>query len=299
MSDTEGEAARADAPATDDEDADAEAEPKAAKGPGALAGSSPDFEDVPLKVEGLRKEFGGIVAVDDTSFEVEAGTMTGLIGPNGAGKSTTFNCITGVHQPTAGDVEFNGEDITGLSPHQVANRGLVRTFQIARELEEMTVMENMMLAPKGQQGETLWRSLLPWSRQAVIEQEEEVLERCWDILEFFEIDHLAHEYAGNLSGGQRKLLELARALLTEPDMLLLDEPFAGVNPSLEERLLDHVHALRDEGYTFLIVEHDMDLIMENCSRVIVMHQGNVLMEGTPAEVRSNEEVVEAYLGGNQ
>jgi branched-chain amino acid transport system ATP-binding protein len=300
MSDTEGEAARADAPPTGDDgvDAEAESEPAAAEGPGALAGSSPDFEAVPLKVEGLRKEFGGIVAVDDTSFEVEAGTMTGLIGPNGAGKSTTFNCITGVHQPTAGSVEFNGEEITGLNPHQVANRGLVRTFQIARELEEMTVMENMMLAPKDQQGETLWRSLLPWSRQAVVEQEEAVLERCWEILEFFEIDHLAHEYAENLSGGQRKLLELARALLTEPDMLLLDEPFAGVNPSLEERLLDHVHALRDEGYTFLIVEHDMDLIMENCSRVIVMHQGNVLMEGTPEAVRSNEEVIEAYLGGN-
>jgi len=299
MSDTEVDppdagGATAGAESADGDDAEATAE-----GPGALAESSPEFEDVPLKVEGLRKEFGGIVAVDDTSFEVEAGTMTGLIGPNGAGKSTTFNCITGVHRPTAGNVQFNGEEITGLSPHQVANRGLVRTFQIARELEEMTVMENMMLAPKGQQGETLWRSLLPWSRQAVVEQEKEVLERCWDILEFFDIDHLAHEYAGNLSGGQRKLLELARALLTEPDMLLLDEPFAGVNPSLEERLLDHIHELREEGYTFLIVEHDMDLIMENCSRVIVMHQGNVLMEGTPSEVRSNEEVIEAYLGGNQ
>jgi ABC-type branched-subunit amino acid transport system ATPase component len=224
--------------------------------------------------------------------------MTGLIGPNGAGKSTTFNCITGVHRPTAGNVYFRGEEITGLSPHQVANRGLVRTFQIARELEEMTVLENMMLAPKAQRGESMWRSLLPFYRNEVVDQEREVLEKCWDILEFFEIDHLAHEYAGNLSGGQRKLLELARALLTEPDMLLLDEPFAGVNPSLEERLLEHVHELREDGYTFLIVEHDMDLIMENCERVIVMHQGKVLTEGTPDEVRSNEEVIEAYLGGD-
>jgi len=258
---------------------------------------SPEIEEIPLRVENLRKEFGGLVAVDDTSLEVEAGSLTGLIGPNGAGKSTTFNCITGVHDPTAGRVEFNGEEITGLSPHQVANRGLVRTFQIARELEEMTVIENMMLAPKAQRGEALWRSLFPFTRNDVIDQEGEVLERCWEILEFFEIDHLAREYAGNLSGGQRKLLELARALLTDPDMLLLDEPFAGVNPSLEERLLEHLHELRAEGYTFLIVEHDMDLIMQNCERVIVMHQGNVLTEGTPDEIRSNEQVVEAYLGG--
>jgi neutral amino acid transport system ATP-binding protein len=253
--------------------------------------------DVPLRVDGLRKKFGGIVAVDGASFQVEKGTLTGLIGPNGAGKSTTFNCITGVHEPTAGEVHFEGVDITGLAPNQVANRGLVRTFQIARELEEMTVLENMLLAPKGQRGEALWRSLMPFTRGSVIEQEEGILEDCWDMLEFFEIDHLAHEYAGNLSGGQRKLLELARALLTEPTMLLLDEPFAGVNPSLEERLLEHIHELREDGYTFLIVEHDMDLIMQNCEHVIVMHQGTVLTEGTPAEVKSNEQVVEAYLGG--
>ena len=252
---------------------------------------------IPLRVDGLRKKFGGIVAVDDASFEVEAGSLTGLIGPNGAGKSTTFNCITGVHKPTAGSIYFQGEDITGLSPNQVANRGLIRTFQIARELEEMTVLENMMLAPKGQRGESLWRSVLPFARRSIIKQEEEVLDNCWEMLEFFEIDHLAHEYAGNLSGGQRKLLELARALLTEPSMLLLDEPFAGVNPSLEKRLLEHIHELREEGYTFLIVEHDMDLIMENCEHIIVMHQGRVLTEGTPADIKSDEQVIEAYLGG--
>jgi branched-chain amino acid transport system ATP-binding protein len=263
------------------------------------SGSGPDDPmDVPLKVEGLRKEFGGITAVDGATFQVESGTLTGLIGPNGAGKSTTFNCITGVHKPTSGVVTFRGEDITGMEPHTIANRGLVRTFQIAREFSEMTVLENLMLAPKGQQGEALWRSVLPLSRGDVVEQEEEVLARCWETLEFFEIDHLAHEYAGNLSGGQRKLLELARALLTEPDVLLLDEPFAGVNPSLEERLLEHIHELREDGYTFLIVEHDMDLIMENCEHVIVMHQGSVLTEGDPEAVRSNEDVIEAYLGGD-
>ena len=254
-------------------------------------------KSIPLRIEGLRKKFGGIVAVDDATFEVEEGSLTGLIGPNGAGKSTTFNCITGVHDPTAGSIYFQGEGITGLSPDDVANRGLVRTFQIARELEEMTVLENMMLAPKGQRGEALWRSVLPVARRSTIQQEEEVLENCWEMLEFFEIDHLAHEYAGNLSGGQRKLLELARALLTDPTMLLLDEPFAGVNPSLEKRLLEHVHELREEGYTFLIVEHDMDLIMENCEHIIVMHQGKVLTEGSPADIKSDEEVIEAYLGG--
>jgi branched-chain amino acid transport system ATP-binding protein len=254
-------------------------------------------KSVPLRIEGLRKKFGGIVAVDDATFEVEEGSLTGLIGPNGAGKSTTFNCITGVHDPTAGSIYFQGEGITGLSPDDVANRGLVRTFQIARELEEMTVLENMMLAPKGQRGEALWRSVLPVARRSTIQQEEEVLENCWEMLAFFEIDHLAHEYAGNLSGGQRKLLELARALLTDPTMLLLDEPFAGVNPSLEKRLLEHIHELREEGYTFLIVEHDMDLIMENCEHIIVMHQGKVLTEGSPADIKSDEEVIEAYLGG--
>jgi branched-chain amino acid transport system ATP-binding protein len=252
---------------------------------------------VPLRVENLEKQFGGITAVDGASFEVEAGSLTGLIGPNGAGKSTTFNCITGVHAPDGGRVTFDGEEITGLSPPEIANRGLVRTFQIARELEEMTVLENMMLAPRGQIGERLLHAVTPGLRDDVIEQEIELREAVWETLELFEIDHLAEEYAGNLSGGQRKLLELARALMVEPEMLLLDEPFAGVNPTLEEKLLDRIHDLTDQGYTFLLVEHDMDLIMENCEHVIVMHQGRVLAEGTPDEIRDDERVVEAYLGG--
>ncbi|WP_336024951.1 ABC transporter ATP-binding protein [Halobellus salinisoli] len=264
-----------------------------------LGSGGPDVsEQYPLRVDDLRKTFGGITAVDDASFRVERGTLTGLIGPNGAGKSTTFNLITGMLAPDSGTVTFDGEEITGQRPHAIANKGLVRTFQIARELRDMTVLENLMLAPKGQRGEELWRSVTPGFRDDVIEQEEELLERVWNVLEFFDIDHIAEEYAGNLSGGQRKLLEMARALLTDPDMLLLDEPFAGVNPSLEKRLLEHIHELREQGYTFLLVEHDMDLIMENCERVIVLHQGRVLTEGTPAEIQADEEVIEAYLGGN-
>ena len=255
-------------------------------------------EAYPLQIDGLRKEFGGITAVDDATFQVERGSLTGLIGPNGAGKSTTFNLITGMIEPDAGTVTFDGEDITGLAPHAIANRGLVRTFQIARELQDMTVLENMMLAPKSQRGESLWRSVTPGFRGSVIDQESDLLDRVWKVLEFFDIDHIAEEYAGNLSGGQRKLLELARALLTDPDVLLLDEPFAGVNPSLEKRLLAHIHELREQGYTFLLVEHDMDLIMENCERVIVLHQGRILTEGSPAEIQANDEVIEAYLGGN-
>ena len=257
-----------------------------------------DLREEPLRVEGLEKRFGGITAVDGATFGVERGTLTGLIGPNGAGKSTTFNLITGVHTPDAGRVTFAGEDITGLPTHKIARRGLVRTFQIARELGGMTVMENMMLAPQGQSGEALWRSVTPGVRGGVVREEEELVEQVWETLDFFDIEHLATEEAGGLSGGQRKLLEMARALLTDPDVLLLDEPFAGVNPSLERRLLEQVHDLREQGYTFLLVEHDMDLIMEHCEHVIVMHQGTILTQGSPAEVRSNEDVIEAYLGGD-
>jgi branched-chain amino acid transport system ATP-binding protein len=259
-------------------------------------GTPDEDADTPLQVRNLRKVFGGIVAVDDASFSVEAGTLTGLIGPNGAGKSTTFNCITGALKPTSGQVIFDGEDITGYRPEQVANRGLVRTFQIARALPEMTVLENLMLAPPDQAGEKLWRSVTPGARDAVVAQESELREQVWETLEFFEIDHLAEEEAGNLSGGQQKLLEMSRAMMTDPEMLLLDEPMAGVNPTLEEKLLDRIHDLREQGYTFLLVEHDMDVIMENCERVIVMHQGSILADGPPEAIRNNETVIEAYLG---
>ncbi len=250
-----------------------------------------------LSVDRLTKRFGGITAVDGLSFDVEAGTLTGLIGPNGAGKSTTFDLITGVHRPDAGEVRFAGQDITGDRPNEVASRGLVRTFQIARELEEMTVLENVMLAPQHQLGERLWRAVTPIARRGVVAQERDLREAAWETLEFFEIDHLAEERAGNLSGGQRKLLDLARALRTDPEMVLLDEPFAGVNPVLQEKLLDQLADLQDRGYTFLLVEHDMDVIMSHCDPVIVMHRGEVLASGKPAAVRTEERVIEAYLGG--
>ncbi|MFB6205756.1 MAG: ABC transporter ATP-binding protein [Haloglomus sp.] len=251
---------------------------------------------LPLRVQNLQKRFGGITAVDGASFEVEEGSLTGLIGPNGAGKSTTFNCITGVHEADGGTVLFKGEDITGQRPHEIAQKGLVRTFQIARELDEMTVLENLMLAPQGQQGEKLTNAVTPGLRDDVKRDETAIRDDVWEMLDFFEIDHLAEEYAGNLSGGQRKLLEMSRALMTDPEMLLLDEPFAGVNPTLEEKLLDRIHDLTDQGYTFLLVEHDMDLIMQNCEHIIVMHQGDVLAEGTAEDIRNNEQVVDAYLG---
>jgi len=256
-----------------------------------------EAESPHLQVDGLFKTFGGLVAVDRVSFDVAEGSMTGLIGPNGAGKTTTFNCLTGTYQPDGGRVVFDGEEITGLRPSEIASHGLIRTFQIARELQEMTVLENMMLALQNQLGESVTYSLVPGLRDRVRRQETDMRDRVWETLEFFEIDHLAGENAGSLSGGQRKLLEIARALMADPGMMLLDEPFAGVNPSLEKKILERLHALLDEGLTFLLVEHDIDLIMNHCDRVIVMHQGDVLTDGPPDAVRNDEQVIEAYLGG--
>ena len=259
----------------------------------APAGSS----EPPLRVERLKKYYGGIAAVDGASFSVEAGSLTGLIGPNGAGKSTTFDLITGAQRPDDGTVSFRGEDITGLRPYEIARRGLVRTFQITRELPEMTVLENVMLAPKGQSGEALWRSVVPGAREGVVSEERTLRERAWETVEFFELDHLATEHAGNLSGGQRKLLEMARVLMTDPEVVLLDEPLAGVNPTLQERLLERIHELRADGLTFLLVEHDMDVVMAHCEHIIVMHQGEVLAQGDAEAIRGDERVVDAYLGG--
>lgn len=274
------------------------AEPASPGDAGSDDGNRWDVDDAVLGIDGLTKQFGGITAVDDASFAVERGSITGLIGPNGAGKSTTFDLVTGFTRPDAGTVVFDDTDVAGLQPYQIARRGLVRTFQLTRIFPEMTVLENLMVAPPNQRGESLVHSITPGLRGGVVEQERELAQELWNTLEFFEIDHLADGYAKSLSGGQRKLLELARAMLVEPELLLLDEPMAGVNPSLEEKLLDRIHDLRSDGYTFLIVEHDMDLIMEHCDRVIVMHQGQVIAEGDPAAVRQNERVIEAYLGGD-
>jgi len=248
-----------------------------------------------LEVMNLEKNFGGIKAVDGCSLKVEQGSITGLIGPNGAGKTTLFNLITGFYAPDAGKIWFNGEIISGLSPHKIARRALTRTFQIPRELREMTVLENLMVVPENQVGERIWNSFF---RPGVVRrQEREIRDEALGVLEFVELIDLANEYAKNLSSGQKKLLELARTLMAEPKMILLDEPGAGVNPTLMKKLTRNIENLRQRGKTFFLIEHDMDLIMNLCDTVIVMNKGRQLAEGTPDEIKKNESVLEAYLGG--
>lgn len=248
-----------------------------------------------LQVDGITKQFGGITALDGVDLNIDSG-ITGLIGPNGAGKTTLFNCLTGFHEPDEGQVRLYETDITGKEPPAIAQQGMVRTFQIPRELADMTVFENLLLAPMNQHGERLRGA---WLRgDQFVDEEEAIRDRAREIAAFFEIDHLLDEPAGSLSGGQRKLLEIARALLTDPDIMLLDEPLAGVNPTLEQKILSRIEDLVEDGYSFLLIEHDIDLIMDNCERVVVMHQGAVLMAGSPQEVQSDERVIEAYLGGD-
>lgn len=248
-----------------------------------------------LEVVDLEKSFGGIKAVDGCSLKVEQGSITGLIGPNGAGKTTLFNLITGFYAPDGGEIWFSGERIGGLSPHKIARRALTRTFQIPRELKEMTVLENLMVVPENQAGERIWNSFF---RPGVVRrQERELRDEALEVLEFVELIDLANEYAKNLSSGQKKLLELARTLMAEPKMILLDEPGAGVNPTLMKKLTRNIENLRQRGKTFFLIEHDMDLIMNLCDTVIVMNKGRQLAEGTPDEIKKNESVLEAYLGG--
>ena len=248
-----------------------------------------------LEVVDLEKNFGGIKAVDGCSLKVEQGSITGLIGPNGAGKTTLFNLITGFYAPDGGEIWFSGEQIGGLSPHKIARRALTRTFQIPRELREMTVLENLMVVPENQVGERVWNSFF---RPGVVRrQEREIRDEALQVLEFVELIDLANEYAKNLSSGQKKLLELARTLMAEPKMILLDEPGAGVNPTLMKKLTRNIENLRQRGKTFFLIEHDMDLIMNLCDTVIVMNKGRQLAEGTPDEIKKNESVLEAYLGG--
>ncbi len=249
-----------------------------------------------LRVERVYKRFGGVTAVRNCSLDVEAGSITGLIGPNGAGKTTLFNVIAGRYKPDSGRVFFKDEAIDGLSPHQIFQRRLYRTFQITREFSQMTVLENLMIMPAGQLGETIWNT---WLRPgAVRSQENEIKQRALAVLDFVELADLQDTYAGSLSGGQKKLLEIARSLMAEPEMVLLDEPGAGVNPTLMKKLVDNIRRLRDErGITFLLIEHNMDLIMELCNPIIVMSEGTKLAQGPPEAIRGNEKVLEAYLGG--
>ncbi len=251
--------------------------------------------DMLLEVSGLMKRFGGHVAVDGATFAVERGSITGLIGPNGAGKTTCFNCIAGALRPDGGSVRFGGENITGLPSYRVFRRGLIRTFQIPQELGALTVLENLMVVPEEQAGERIQESWLrPWR---VAAQEREIAERAHEVLAEVDLAHEAQNQAGNLSGGQRKLLELARALMSSPSMILLDEPSAGVNPTLTLRLIERIRALRDRfGITFLVIAHDMDLMMRLSERLIAMADGTVLVAGDPHDVLENAEVQAAYLG---
>jgi branched-chain amino acid transport system ATP-binding protein len=248
-----------------------------------------------LEVQDVIKRFGGIRAVDGATMQVREGGITALIGPNGAGKTTLFNVLTGFYGGDRGSVKFDGREILGDSPHAIARRGMVRTFQITKALAAMPVIDNMMLAARNQPGEQL-RSVF-FRPGAVRAREGEVREQAMELLDVFNLTELAEAYAGTLSGGQRKLLELARALMTEPKLLLLDEPMAGINPTLGRRLLDHIQQLRRErGVTFLFIEHDMEVVMNHSDVVIVMAEGRVIAEGEPHEVRGDKRVIDAYLG---
>jgi neutral amino acid transport system ATP-binding protein len=241
------------------------------------------------------KHFGGIFAVDGATLDVRERSITALIGPNGAGKTTFFNVITGFYRADGGAANFSGTPVLGRAPHTIARLGMVRTFQITKALARMPVIDNMMLAAPDQPGErivNLFARPGAWRRR-----EREVREQAMELLDMFNLQPLADEYAGTLSGGQRKLLELSRALMARPRLLLLDEPMAGINPTLGRRLLDHMQRLRTEqGVTFLFIEHDMEVVMNHADRVIVMADGRVIADGTPQQVRSDQRVIDAYLG---
>ncbi|SEM40284.1 branched-chain amino acid transport system ATP-binding protein [Roseovarius azorensis] len=248
-----------------------------------------------LEATDMWQSFGGVQAVRGMSLEVSRGTITGLIGPNGAGKSTLFNLLSGVIRPDAGQVSFKEQDITRLAPWRRARLGLIRTFQLAREFQRMTVLENLMFAPQLQLGENFWPIFL--RPGAVCAQEAEVYRRACEVMEIATLTNLRDDYAGDLSGGQKKLLELARTLMIDCDLILLDEPGAGVNPALMNTLTDMIWRLnREHGKTFLIVEHDMDMIAQLCDPVVVMTQGSLLTKGGFDDLRRDPAVIEAYLG---
>ncbi|MDC1497828.1 ABC transporter ATP-binding protein [Amylibacter sp.] len=248
-----------------------------------------------ITINNLTKKFGGFTAVNDASLTIEEGSITGLVGPNGAGKTTLFNVIAGIHRPSNGSVMLDGKDITGLEPHELFHKGLLRTFQIAHEFSTMSVRENLMMVPGGQSGEKL---IDVWTNPSKIRKEEALLRKKADeVIEFLEISHVADELAGNLSGGQKKLLELGRTMMVDAKIVFLDEVGAGVNRTLLNTIGDAIIRLNKErGYTFCVIEHDMEFIGRLCDPVIVMAEGGVLAQGTIEEIKSNEQVIEAYLG---
>ena len=247
-----------------------------------------------LEAKSLSKEFEGIQAVSQASFSIEQGSITGLIGPNGAGKTTMFNMIAGNIKPSSGSILFDDHEITGKKPHQTFHLGIVRTFQIPRPFPKMTVLENLMMVPGGQLGERFWNN---WLRlQSVLEQEGVLWERAGQIMEFLKLDQLKNEPASNLSGGQLKLLELGRALISDPKLILLDEPAAGVNPVLLEEIIQKIREINQMGITFLIIEHNMEMVMKLCSPILVMAEGSILMQGNADEIRSDKRLLEAFFG---
>lgn len=249
-----------------------------------------------FRVSGVQRHFGGISAVDVDRLEIQRGSITALIGPNGAGKTTLFNVLTGFDPPDAGQWHFDERDMSHASAHSMATKGMVRTFQLTKSLTKLSVIENMKLGATDQVGERWWNALLPmrWKTQeSLIEQRADAL------LARFGMDHMRNEYAGTLSGGQRKLLEMARALMTNPQLLMLDEPMAGVNPALKQSLNEHIRGLRDEGMTILFIEHDMDMVHDLSDWVVVMSEGRIIAEGTPEQISENASVIEAYLGTHQ
>jgi branched-chain amino acid transport system ATP-binding protein len=248
-----------------------------------------------LVADSVRRRFEGVAAVDVDHLEVQRGVVTALIGPNGAGKTTLFNLLTGFDRPDVGTWTFDGRKLDGMPAHRVAGLGMVRTFQLTKSLAVMSVLDNMKLGAQDQKGESFWRSLVPalWSGQ-----EREVEARAEGLLTRFRMDHMRSHFAGELSGGQRKLLEMARALMAEPTMVMLDEPMAGVNPALRQSILGHIRELRESGMTVMFVEHDMDVVHDISDWVVVMAEGQIIAEGRPSQIGSDPEVIDAYLGAH-
>jgi branched-chain amino acid transport system ATP-binding protein len=250
--------------------------------------------DPVLVADGVIRSFGGLRAVDVDHLEIQRGAITALIGPNGAGKTTFFNLLTNFDTPDEGRIRFDGETTSGFKSHELAAKGMVRTFQLTKVLAKMPVIDNMMLAGQSQHGESMWRALLNGWRG----QERDLEAQALQVLDEFNMTHMKDEFAGALSGGQRKLLEMARAMMAKPRLIMLDEPMAGVNPALTQSLLGHVKRLRAEGITVMFVEHDMDVVQDISDWVVVMAEGQVIAEGTPGSIGSNPAVIDAYLGSS-